>query len=86
MIIELSGHTDSRGDATYNQQLSEARANVARDYLIKKGIDKNRIQTKGYGESRLEVSDDEISNMRGWNAKNAGHQKNRRTIVKVIRE
>jgi outer membrane protein OmpA-like peptidoglycan-associated protein len=86
MIIELSGHTDSRGDETYNQQLSEARANVAREYLIKKGIDKNRIQTKGYGESRLEVSNQEISEMKGWNAKNAGHQKNRRTIVKVIRE
>lgn len=86
MIIELGGHTDTRGDALYNTWLSEARANVARDYLVNKGIDKSRIQTKGYGETNPEVSDAEIAEMKGWNAKNAGHQKNRRTVVKVIRE
>ncbi len=86
MVIELGGHTDTRGDALYNTWLSEARANVARDYLVNKGIDKSRIQTKGYGESSPEVSDEEIKEMKGWNAKNAGHQKNRRTVVKVIRE
>ncbi len=86
MVIELAGHTDTRGDATYNQQLSEQRAKVARDYLIAKGIDKSRIQTVGYGETRVEISDEEIARMKGWKAKNAAHQKNRRTIVKVIRE
>lgn len=86
MIIELAGHTDTRGDATYNQQLSEKRAKIARDYLIKKGIDASRIQTVGYGETRTEISDEAIARMRGWKAKNAAHQKNRRTIVKVIRE
>jgi outer membrane protein OmpA-like peptidoglycan-associated protein len=86
MVIELSGHTDTRGDEVYNQYLSESRAKVARDYLINKGIDKDRVQTKGYGETRVEISDAEIAKMRGWKAKNAAHQKNRRTIVKVIRE
>jgi outer membrane protein OmpA-like peptidoglycan-associated protein len=86
MIIELGGHTDSRGDEIYNKYLSEQRANVARDYLVSKGIDKARIQTKGYGESQLEIPDSEIKSMKGWNAKNAAHQQNRRTIVKVIRE
>ena len=86
MIIELGGHTDTRGDAIYNQMLSEQRAKVARDYLIKKGIDASRIQVKGYGQNKPEISDAEIAQMRGWKAKNAAHQKNRRTIVKVIRE
>jgi outer membrane protein OmpA-like peptidoglycan-associated protein len=86
MVIELGGHTDTRGDAIYNQTLSESRAKIARDYLINKGIDASRIQTKGYGENKPEISDAEISKLRGWKAKNVAHQKNRRTIVKVIRE
>ncbi|MEO9533014.1 MAG: OmpA family protein [Crocinitomicaceae bacterium] len=86
IIVELGGHTDTRGDAVYNQMLSEQRAKVAREYLIKKGIDASRIQVKGYGENSPEITDAEISKLRGWKAKNAAHQKNRRTIVKVIRE
>lgn len=86
MIIELAGHTDTRGDADYNQQLSERRAKIAKDYLVRKGIDKARIQTIGYGETKTEISDKAISQLKGWKAKNAAHQKNRRTIVKVIRK
>lgn len=48
----LVGHTDHVGDADYNQALSETRAQSARQYLIDKyGIDPNRIQFKGLGES-----------------------------------
>jgi outer membrane protein OmpA-like peptidoglycan-associated protein len=84
MIIELGGHTDTRGDSNYNQYLSENRAKVAKDYLIKKGIDASRIQTKGYGETQPEISDAEIDKISGRKAKNDAHQKNRRTIVTVI--
>jgi len=86
MVIELGGHTDTRGDASYNQILSEKRAQVAKDYLVKNGIDASRIQTKGYGETSPELSDAEIRKISGFKAKNSAHQKNRRTIVKVIRE
>ena len=86
MIIELGGHTDTRGDASYNKVLSEKRAQVAKDYLVKNGIDASRIQTKGYGETSPEISDAEIKKISGFKAKNSAHQKNRRTIVKVIRE
>ncbi len=86
MEIELGGHTDTRGDEAYNMWLSKSRAKVARDYLIKKGIDKSRIETKGYGETSPEVSDAEISKLKGRSAKTAAHQKNRRTVVKVIKE
>ncbi len=50
--IELSGHTDSIGSDSYNQQLSQARAESAREYLISQGIASNRIEARGYGESR----------------------------------
>ena len=52
MIIELGSHTDSRGDADYNQKLSQRRAASARKWLIVKGgIAGTRIKTQGYGKS-----------------------------------
>ena len=53
MKIELSSHTDSRGTDSYNLSLSDRRAKAAGEYLIQKGIDKNRIVSKGYGETKL---------------------------------
>jgi len=50
--IEIIGHTDSVGSEEYNRKLSLKRANSIRDYLIKKGIDKNSLFTKGLGESQ----------------------------------
>lgn len=52
MVIELGSHTDSRGDADYNQKLSQRRAASARKWLIVNGgIDGPRIKTKGYGKT-----------------------------------
>jgi outer membrane protein OmpA-like peptidoglycan-associated protein len=50
-IVEVSGHTDTTGSASYNLALSEKRANAVRDYLISKGIDGDRLRAKGYGET-----------------------------------
>ena len=50
--IQINGHTDYLGKAAYNQKLSEDRAKSVADYLISKGISKNRITSKGYGESQ----------------------------------
>ncbi len=52
MVIELSSHTDSRGEAPYNESLSQRRAESARRWLVRKGIDRDRIVAKGYGESQ----------------------------------
>jgi len=49
--IELRAHTDSRGDATYNLNLSEMRAEAVVNYLVLQGIDNNRLTFKGYGDS-----------------------------------
>jgi outer membrane protein OmpA-like peptidoglycan-associated protein len=47
--IELSSHTDCRGSDSYNQSLSAKRAKSAVDYIVKQGIPKARITSKGYG-------------------------------------
>ena len=50
-IIEIAGHTDSRGAESYNLALSQNRANAIADKLIKKGFPANMLKIKGYGES-----------------------------------
>lgn len=61
VTIELMSHTDSRDTEEYNLSLSEKRAKVVVKYLIDKGIDPERLQAKGYGESTPKVVDDIIA-------------------------
>jgi len=49
--IQLNGHTDNVGTDNDNMTLSDARANSVRDYLIEKGINKDRLRAKGFGET-----------------------------------
>jgi outer membrane protein OmpA-like peptidoglycan-associated protein len=54
LSIIVSGHTDAKGAADYNQLLSERRAQAVRQFLISQhGIDPNRLVAKGYGKSQL---------------------------------
>ncbi len=66
--VEISGHTDSIGDATYNQRLSERRANAVRGYLVQQGVDEGRLTAVGFGETRP----------RGTEGGRAGRQRDRR--------
>ena len=77
--IELSSHTDSRGSNAYNEALSQRRAQSAVDYLVSRGIARDRMVAKGYGETRLvnHCSD-------GVGCSVAEHQANRRTEVTVL--
>ena len=50
--ILIEGHTDNTGNANANMQLSTKRAEAIAQFLISKGIDKNRITTKGYGSTK----------------------------------
>jgi outer membrane protein OmpA-like peptidoglycan-associated protein len=50
--IEISGHTDNAGNASYNQQLSNNRAQSVKTYLVENGIDSKRLFTKGYGSEK----------------------------------
>lgn len=80
LSIELSSHTDSRGNDAYNMRLSQQRAESAVNYLVKNGIDRSRLVAAGYGETRL-LND--CGN--GVNCSEAQHQENRRTEIKVLR-
>ena len=72
--IEISGHTDNMGTEEYNINLSYARARAVVDYLITNGIDRERLVSKGYGESQpIETNDTE-----------EGRQLNRRTEFKIL--
>lgn len=52
MAIKIAGHTDSSGDARYNQMLSEKRAGAVSRYLADKGIAADRMTIVGYGEAK----------------------------------
>ncbi|MFD1096088.1 OmpA family protein [Salegentibacter chungangensis] len=78
LVIEIGSHTDFRGSNEYNQALAERRAKSTYDYLISKGIDKNRIQSyKGYGETRPAIECDRCTREE--------HQLNRRSMFKVVK-
>ena len=47
IIIEISGHTDSKGNDVINQKLSEARANSVVNYLVKNGVPSTQLRAKG---------------------------------------
>ncbi len=71
LCIEIEGHTDSRGSDSYNQSLSQRRAQSVVNYLKSKCILPNRIFARGYGESR--PIDD--------NSTEAGRARNRRVVL-----
>jgi len=77
--IELSSHTDSRGSDAYNMALSQRRAQSAVDYLVSRGISRDRMEAKGYGETKLV---NRCTN--GVACSAAEHQANRRTEVTVL--
>lgn len=80
LIIEIGSHTDYKGSDDYNLSLSQRRAESVINYLQKKGIDKKRIQAKGYGETKPVAA-----NMNTDGTDNpAGRAKNRRTSFRVV--
>lgn len=81
--IEMGSHTDSRGPSQYNDLLSSRRAISAVRYLIRQGINPDRLTWKGYGKTEL------VNECDGTiNCTEKQHQENRRTEFKVtqIRE
>ncbi len=71
--VEIEGHTSSEGGEEFNQKLSEDRANSVRDYMVRKGISKDRVTAVGYGYSRPKASNDTEE----------GRRQNRRIEVRV---
>lgn len=78
VTIELSSHTDCRGKDAYNMSLSEKRAKSAVEYVVKHGIAKERITSKGYGETKP------VETCECTKCTEDQHQRNRRTEFKVL--
>jgi OOP family OmpA-OmpF porin len=72
--VRVEGHTDSMGSESYNQGLSQRRAEAVRRYLVGQGIAASRIEARGFGESRPEASNDTAE----------GRALNRRVALEVI--
>ena len=72
--IEISGHTDNIGTESFNELLSQRRADAVVNYLVGKGVDKNRLVAKGYGQSIPVESNDT----------DEGRAANRRTEFEII--
>jgi OOP family OmpA-OmpF porin len=73
--IEIQGHTDSRGSLALNQTLSENRAGSVMEFLVWKGIAKERLTAKGFGESKPAATNDTPE----------GREQNRRVELKPLR-
>ncbi len=73
-VVEVAGHTDSRGTDAYNQALSERRANSVANYLMGQGVMRERLITVGMGE-KYPVAD---------NSTIAGQQANRRVEITMV--
>jgi outer membrane protein OmpA-like peptidoglycan-associated protein len=72
--LELRGHTDNIGDPAMNLDLSINRSANVMDYLVNKGVDRNRLSSQGHGES-LPIES---------NGTEEGRQKNRRTELRIV--
>jgi type IX secretion system PorP/SprF family membrane protein len=75
-VVILSGHTDAEGDEYHNMLLSQARTEVVKKYMMRQGIDENRITTVAYGETMP------LEN----NKTKDGKQLNRRVEINIIRK
>jgi peptidoglycan-associated lipoprotein len=88
IVIELRSHTDTRPTRRYrggNMELSQKRAQSCVNYLINKGIDPLRMVPVGLGPTDPLVTDDEIKALADEPARDAAHQRNRRTDFLVLR-
>ncbi|MBT1703045.1 OmpA family protein [Chryseosolibacter indicus] len=75
MQVEIAGHTDAIGSDAFNLTLSEKRAKSVIQYLVSKGVQKNRLKAQFYGEAKpLDSNDTE-----------EGRQKNRRVEFKILK-
>jgi len=76
LFIEIGGHTDNIGGNEANLKLSQDRADAVREYLIGKGIEPDRVQSKGYGETKPVAKNDTPE----------GQQINRRVEFRILKK
>jgi OOP family OmpA-OmpF porin len=76
MVIQLEGHTDFRGPARANKRLARDRVKIIRNYLINKGVDRKRVETKAFGGSQPLTTDDTAE----------ARKLNRRVEIRILEE
>lgn len=88
--ITLRSHTDFRGNDNYNLKLSQRRAQTCVDFLVSKGIPKERMQAQGMGEKEpaytvdgVQLTEAYIKKLKTKQEQEAAHQMNRRTDFKI---
>ncbi|CAN5212559.1 OmpA family protein [soil metagenome] len=74
LVVEIAGHTDSKGAEAYNQDLSQRRAEAVKDYLAENGVESGNLTAKGYGESEPIESNDTKE----------GREENRRVTLRIL--
>ena len=79
LVVEVGGHTDSKGSAVYNKTLSEKRAKNAHNYLVNQGVNPSQLKEKGYGEEQPKNKCRD-----GVRCSNDMHAENRRIEFKVV--
>lgn len=79
LVVEIGAHTDSQGKESFNQELSQRRAENVVKYLVSQGIYSKRLIAKGYGESQLINDCDDRTD-----CSESQHQVNRRTEFRVL--
>jgi len=86
MIVQLRSHTDCRGNDAYNKKLAQKRAETCVNFLVSKGIPKERMVPIGMGESEPlpGLGCKEIDKLPSKQEQEAAHQRNRRTDFKII--
>lgn len=76
LTLVITGHTDDEGDALFNMNLSQARADIVKAIFIRKGLDEHRITTVAYGEN-MPIRDNNSPD---------GRKRNRRVEIHVMRK
>lgn len=75
MIIQLEGHTDTRGDPKANLKLSQTRVDAVKDYLVSKDVHKSKVKTKAFGGTQPISKEDTEE----------AHRLNRRVELRILK-
>jgi outer membrane protein OmpA-like peptidoglycan-associated protein len=79
LVIFVKAHTDSRGKEDYNLDLSDRRAKSTVNYIVSKGINPDKIDGKGFGESELKIDCQS-------NCSDDDHATNRRSEFMIVKK
>ena len=84
LVIEVSNHCDSRASDNYSINITQKRAEAIVNYLVSKGISKERLIPKGYHNIKPIIPEEKINHLKNKDEIENAHQQNRRTEFKIL--